>query len=72
MKVKILRIDQSIETKEIELVGNDHIAACTRLRKNDQTIAAVKFISIPNYTWIGNATKEHMAAIAKAEQTKIW
>lgn len=72
MKVKILRTNQSIETKEIELVDNDHIAACTILRKNDPTIAAVKFISIPNYTWIGNATKEHMTSIAKAEQSRIW
>lgn len=72
MKVKILRTNQSIKTTEIEVVNNDHIAACTRLRKNDPTIAAVKFISIPNYTWIGNATKEHTSAIAKAEQSRIW
>lgn len=80
LKAHVLHSDGSV--KQINLVVQDGlapgvelngelVAACTRLRNADPTVASVR-IAVPGYEkpyrWMGNYTAEHMAAVVARER----
>lgn len=84
LKFRILRIDGKCETKLINANGLESakyvsdvlVPLCSKIRSNDPGVAKIK-IDLPGYdepySWIGNATKDHMEAIAKSEkENMVW
>ncbi|MCE7915401.1 MAG: hypothetical protein DYH15_12175 [Nitrosomonas sp. PRO4] len=84
LNFKILHSDGKRETRTINAEGLEDakyiadvlVPLCTKIRKNAPTVAQIK-VDLPGYdspySWIGNASKEHMQAIAKSEkENAIW
>lgn len=82
LNIRILHTNGSIEKRtvttadvnSVKYISDITVPLCTALRKADQSIASVK-IYVPGYAqpivWVGNYTKEHAEAIAKAERENV-
>lgn len=82
LNFRILHIDGKHEIRTINAKGFEDakyisdvlLPLCTKIRQNDPTVAKIK-VDLPGYnnqySWIGNASKEHMAAIAKSEKENV-
>ena len=81
---RILHTNGAVTTKTIttaELSGagltrDGLMPACSALRKDDPTVAAVR-VAVPgfaDYEWVGNYTQEHMSAVVAREHagTSNW
>lgn len=75
---RILHTNGHVTTKTIytpelfgaRLTSDGLMPACTELRTMDPTVAAVR-VDVPgfaDYSWSGNFTQEHMAAVVARER----
>lgn len=76
---RILHTNGAVTTKTIttaelsgaSLTSDGLMPACSALRKEDPTVAAVR-VAVPgfaDYEWVGNYTQAHMAAVVKRERS---
>lgn len=71
--IRVLHTDltvtiQTLNVRKNGILTNAVASVGTALRKNDNTVAAIRVDGVNNYQWVGHASKSQLEAVALSER----